>query len=266
MLNNTFKGNRFLLLSRQQFIHHHKLMWQALVAYMGIIFIVLNFIQLLNERRPLNPDTFLGFLIGFVGVFGLLLFGHSFPAFRSKESTINYLMLPGSLLEKFLFELLSRIGIIILLLPMLYWFTFHLQGYLFAAFSDIIFEPVWWQDLKNLDITVQVLGNQNQLVRSLLFGSLIFLVYTTSFTGSAMFSKQPLIKTLFAVAIILLCYFGYSYLVVFSLGVGEYNPPDNLWLFPKHEFGPIWFITIASMLSSVIMLLVAYLKLKEREV
>ena len=145
MSNNIFSARRFGLLCRQYVIHNTEFLLLSMVAYVGEIFIVLSMVQLGNGLRPHNLENFQGFLIGCISVFGILYAGHAFPAFRSKESTINYLMVPASALEKFGFEFLGRIGITILMLPLLYWATFHLQGYFFTMFTEHSFEPIGLQ-------------------------------------------------------------------------------------------------------------------------
>src|SRR5688500_3363704 len=114
--NNIFSSRRFRLLWKQQAVHHGEFMLLSTVAYIGVIFIILSVVQAGNGLRPHDENNFQGFLVTFIGVFGVLYAGHSFPAFRSKESTINYLMVPASALEKFLFEFINRICITIVLL------------------------------------------------------------------------------------------------------------------------------------------------------
>ena len=262
MSDNIFNIRRFSLLFRQHFIHNIQLLLLSTVAYMGVIFIVLSLIQMESGFRPNDLDVFQGSMIGFVSIFGILYIGHSFPAFRSKESTINYLMVPGSLLEKFLFELISRLGIILVILPLLYWVTFHLQGYFFTVFISNGFEPVGLQNIVRVDVS----NVDHVFWLSIVISSVVFLAFVLAFTGAATFSKQPLVKSLFSVALIILFYTGYSYLVIEHLGVGKYDPPSSLWLVPTNEAAVLQFISTAVILTIIIMLFVAYRKLKEKEV
>ena len=93
-----------------------------------------------------------------------------------------------------------------------------------------------------------------------------FLVLVLPFTGAAIFSKQPLIKSLFSIAIILMGYFGIVYIVMEPLGLGNYEVGGDLLLLPEGEKGAMRFFAIAAFTSSIVMLVVAYLKLKEKEV
>lgn len=263
MSNNTFNGKRFLLLFKQHFIHNNKLLLFSSVAYVGVIFILLSIVQMGNDLEPHDLESFRGFLIGFVAVFGILYTGYSFPAFRSKEASINYLMVPGSVLEKFLFELVSRIGLMLVLLPMLYWLTFHLQGYFFNMFARGEFLTVGFSEFTSLEFPEEV---DNVFWFGVLIVSASLLTFVLPFTGAAMFSKQPLVKTLFSVAIIIMFFSAYIYLVLEEMGVGKYNPNEKMWLVPGSESGAFQFFGTALVLTNIVMLFVAYQKLKEREV
>lgn len=263
MSNNIFSGKRFSLLCKQHFIHNTQLLLLSTVAYIGVIFIVLSVVQIGNNFQPHDVDAFQGFLIGFIAVFGVLYVGHSFPALRSKESTMNYLMVPASLLEKFIFEFISRIGIMALMLPLLYWITFHLQGYFFTIFNADIFEPVGIQYLVKINDVPKV---DYLFWIYVVSATAVLLGFVLSFTGAAMFTKQPLVKTLFSVAVIIMFYLGYGYIVVVHLGVEKYNPPESMYLLPLDEAGVLKFVSAALILANVLMLFVAYRKLKEREV
>ena len=81
-----------------------------------------------------------------------------------------------------------------------------------------------------------------------------------------MFTKQPLVKSLFAVALVVMFFGGYSYLIVEYVGVGRYNPPDTMFLIPMDEQRGLTFFTLVLFAAAAVMLFVAYRKLKEREV
>lgn len=259
MSNNIFSAKRFQLLWKQHFLHNAQFLLLSVGAYVGVIFIVLSLVQVGNGLQPHQFENFQAFLMTFVTVFGILYVGHSFPAFRSKESTISYLMLPASPFEKFLFEFVSRIGIILVTLPLLFWVTFHVQGYFFTIFTDQIFESIGVQYLVKIDDDVP------GLVYCLTASGVSF-VLSLAFTGAAMFTKQPLVKSLFAVAIVLMFFGGYSYIIVEHVGVGRYNPPDTMFLIPMNEEQGLTFFTLVLFAAAAVMFFVAYRKLKEREV
>ena len=261
MSTNRFNSTRFWLLFKQHFLHHSQYLLLSVGAYVGVIFIVLSFAQI-NELQPHNAIHFQELMAVLVPMFGILYVGHSFPAFRSKESTIHYLMIPASALEKFAFEFVSRIGITLLALPVLFWITFHLQGYFFSMFTGSAFEPVsihylvWIEDLPN---------DYQFVIYALITGGILFAL-SLAFTGAAMFTKQPLIKTLSSVGLIMLFFVGYSYIVIEPLGLGNYHPPEPMWLLPLQEYSALKVVAVALYAGAVLMLFIAYRKLKEREV
>lgn len=261
MSNNIFSWKRFALLWKQHFIQNGQLLMLSTVAYVGVIFIVLSVAQLASDLEPHNLGSFQVFLVGFVTVFGVLWVGHSFPAFRGKESTISYLMVPASVPEKFLFELASRIGLMILVLPILYWTTFHVQGYLFTMFTEKSFDAVGVQYLLKIDVQPEDAPYVYTITTA---GSVLALVLV--FAGSAMFTKQPLVKSLFSVAVVILFYVLYTYVVLSHLGLEEYNPPEAMILLPDDEAVAFKLVSAGLIGTIAVMLFVAYRKLKEREV
>jgi hypothetical protein len=261
MSSNIFSGKRLQLLFRQHFIHHSQFLLLSAVAYIGVIFIVLSIVQVGNELQPHGVDNFQGFLVGFVTVFGILYVGHSFPAFRAKESTIHYLMTPASALEKFIFEFVNRILIMLLVLPLLYWLTFNLHGYFFHAFTEKVFQPIGPRYLVELGAPPEY----HFLIYSLISGGVLFAL-SLAFTGAAMFTKQPLVKSLFAVALAVMFFGGYCFIIIEPLGLGRYNPPDRMMLVPLQEDRALVTVSVVFFAASLIMLFVAFRKLKEREV
>lgn len=262
MSNNTFSTKRFALLWKQHVFQNTDFILLATGAYVGVIFIILSIAQLGNGLRPHDHNSFQGFLIGFVSVFGVLYAGHAFPAFRTKESTITYIMVPASALEKFVFEFTNRICITILLLPLLYWATFHLQGYVFTIFANEEFQPIGPHYL----VAIGVNEPDYAILIYTLITSGILLALVLAFTGASMFNKQPLVKSLFAVAVVAAFFTGYSYIVIEELGVGRYNPPENMVLLAMGEFEILRQVSIVLIMTIVVMLIVAFRKLKEREV
>jgi len=261
MSNNTFSQKRFTMLFKQHFIHNAQFLLFSVGAYVGVVFIVLSIVQVANRLQPHDLQFFQGFLMAFVPIFAILYVGHAFPAFRSKESTIHYLMIPASVLEKFLFELISRIGLVLIILPVLFWCTFNLQGYIFAIFTTDTFESIGLQHTVLLDVPEKY----RALLYALITGGALFAL-SLAFAGSAMFDKQPLVKTLFALAVIVMLFVGYSYVVVEHLGVGRYNPPAEMMLIPNDEPEAMRAIALALFGGTIVMLVVTYRKIKEREV
>lgn len=131
-----------------------------------------------------------------------------------------------------------------------------------ALFTEHVFESIGFQQFTQMD-DVEVEGI---FWLSIMIGSMVLLGFVLAFTGAAMFSKQPLVKTMFAVAVIMMVYIGFTFIAIELLGVGNYNPTDSMWLMPKGDVGVFQFFGTALILANIVMLFVAYRKLKEREV
>jgi len=264
MSSNIFNFKRFLMLAKQHYIQNQKLLLFASVAYVGVIFLLLTIVQMSNDREPHDLEMFRGFIVGFVAVFGILYTGYSFPAFRSKENTINYLMVPASVLEKFLFEFVTRLSIVLILLPGLFWLTFHFQGYFFNLFTPEKFESIGFGMATDFELPDQIQEFQSWFMTMII--ALVMLGFVLPFTGGAMFSKQPLVKTLFAVALIVIFYVTVTYILLEPMGFGQYQPNERLWLMPHSEKGAMQFFGTLAIIGNLVILFVAYRKLKEREV
>ncbi|MEP5611791.1 MAG: hypothetical protein ABJP45_06045 [Cyclobacteriaceae bacterium] len=261
--NNTFKWSRFKLLFKQAAIHNSKMMLYSSVGFCGVVFMILVLSQLGNDFRPHDTDMFLGSLAGFVAIFGILYSGYSFPAFRNKENTTSYLTVPASTFEKFLFEFSSRIMLMLIVLPFLFWLTFNLEGYVFNLFGGPRFDPVGFSDLiktppPEVDIPFWTFTFATAAT---------FLIFVLPFTGAAMFSKQPLVKTLFSIALVIAFFVTYAYIVIEPLGLGDYDVDNSImWLVPRSESGALKLATFLAVVANLTMLSVAYFKLKEKEV
>ncbi len=261
--NNTFDFRRFGLLFRQYLIHNHKTLVYSLVGYSGVVFMVLFIAQLGSEGQPNGIGTFLPMLVAAVITFGLLHAGYSFPAFRSREKSFGYLTLPASSLEKFLFELVTRVALLLIVLPLLYWLMFNVQGWVFELFSrKTEFTSIGMSDFRAMDISPV---NERPWLQVVIIGGAL-LTFVLPFTGAAMFNKQPLVKTIFAVALIFLFYFGMAYIIIEPLGLHNYRVDESMWLVPNNDSQITTLFGVLMIAANLVMITVAYLKLKEKEV
>lgn len=261
-ISNTFNWKRFLLVCKQNLINNQKLMVFASIGYIGVILIVLTVAQAGNDFQPLGVEVFLQMMVTFLAIFGILYIGYSFPSMRNKESSISYLTMPASAFEKLLFEFLNRIVLSIILLPLLFWLAFNVHGIVFELGAKGPFNVIGLSDILAVDIS----PIDEQFWAKALIISCSLLVLVLPFTGAAIFSKQPLIKSLFSVAVLLMGYFAIVYVVMEPLGLGEYEVNGDLLLLPDGDDSVMRFFSIIAFISTLVMLVVAYLKLKEKEV
>src|SRR5690606_19233305 len=128
-ISDTFNITRFGLLVKQHLIHNHRMLLISIVGFCGGLFMLLLIIQAMNQFDSWSQDAYYGTFITIFIATALLYAGTSFPSLRSREKSYSYLLNPASTLEKFLFELISRIVLFIILIPLLYWVVFHVEGY-----------------------------------------------------------------------------------------------------------------------------------------
>lgn len=260
--NNTFNITRFGLLFRQNLIHHYKLNSLSLVAFCGGLFMLLLIIQFFDGFQPQTLQTFqVLLLILFFGT-GIICAGTAFPGFRTKEKSLNYLMNPASALEKFLMEFLSRVLLFILVIPFIYWAVYNVEGYLVKMiYPTFSFESQMPFSLPSMHLESE--SFMRWVYTLVISGTL--LVFVIPFTGATIFVKNPLIKTLFGVALIFFFNFFIFYLFI------------EVFLFKEfHPSGPILFISegedavvagaIAGIAMNLAFISAAYFKLKEKEV
>ena len=230
-INNTFQFKRFMLLYRQQMLQNSRLLIFGTIGYCGVILIILTLATFENQFRTLDPQIFFP-IMAFLSIsFGVLYNGYAFPALRNKESTISYMTLPASTLEKFLLEFINRIMLSILVLPILYWIMYNTSGYFMSLVLPLV-------DYEFVGVTVLKgeLGNMVDKPKVIaVFVSIYILFMVLPFTGASFFSKQPLIKTLFSLATIVIAYICMIYVVVEPLGLKNYMIDDDIALIPTED-------------------------------
>jgi hypothetical protein len=256
------------MLCKQSVVVYKKTMIMAITGFAGILFILLLLFQSMNHFKwdiYNYLDTF--FFLFFV--LGLIYISLSFPAFRSKEKSISYLLLPTSTWEKYVFEILTRIILFIVFIPLIFWVIANLEAHFFNRFFPS--HPSYQFSLS--DAYKRLTGPENIKNFS---GSAFWIKYgfiqlglfafIFSFAGGSHFSKSPLLKTIFTFSILIGGYFLLCYLLYKGLNLKGYNPPDNKILFVDVKTNP-WIITSIGMtLINLTFLTFSFFSLKEREV
>jgi len=260
--NHSFSMQRFFLLCKQSLIINKKLIIIALVGFVGTLFIALMLFQSAsaNDFKGWNLDDYIVlFFFLFFGL-GIICTSLSFPAFRSKEKSMAFLMLPSSSSEKYVFEILTRLVVFILLMPLLYWAVANIEGaimhYYYPEFEHykFSFEEAYYK-ITNSD------RNNYRLIFMVVQGGLFAFIF--SFAGASYFSKSPLLKTLFTFSVIVAGYALLSILLFKSLNISEYQSGRNVFHMDKDDaliFGAIGLTVI-----NLSLLAVSWFNLKEKE-
>jgi len=260
--NNMFSFKRFIALFKQSLIINKKTIAISIAGISGTLFVLLMVFQKLdNFEYWTNENYFSVFLVFFFSL-GIIYSSLSFPAFRSKEKSITYLTLPISASEKFIFELLTRIVLFILFMPMLFWVIANIEGrivhYYIPEFINYKFS--FSQALTEIN------NNQPISIWSKLFvvQSGLF-VFIAVFTGACYFRRLPLIKTLFAFSTIVIAYLLFIYLIFKGLNLKDYRPSEQVF-FIKNQDDIIALWALGLTVVNIVLIAVAWFRLKEKEV
>jgi hypothetical protein len=261
--NNTLNFTRCALLFKQNVAHNHRLILTSLIGFCGGVFMLLLIIQFTEGFQPVLLKKYYGmFLIVFFTT-AIICAGTAFPAFRSKDRSFNYLMNPASLFEKFLWEFVGRILVFMVIVPVLYWAVYNLEGSVVQMFSPAFTFESQLSYFPPSDIHI---GPERIECIYALMISCSLLMFTIPFAGAATFDKNPLIKTLFSVAAI---FFFNLFLVYFFLNILElrqYHQRSNRILFMANAGDVIITTLIVTILMNAAFISVAFFKLKEKEV
>jgi hypothetical protein len=267
--NDYFSAGRFLMLCKQNIVMYKKTMIMAITGFAGILFILLLLFQSKNHFRDWSIGSCLNMFFFLFFVLGLIYTSLSFPAFRSKEKSISYLLLPASTLEKYVFEIVSRIILFMVIMPLLFWLIANLEGYFINRF--VPFHPDYqfsfvqaYEELTSSRVINNFSGDPFLVKYG--FIQLGLFVFIFSFGGASYFSKSPLLKTVFTFSILVLGYVLFGYLLYKGLNLKGYNSPDHKLLGMDTRTNP-WIITsVAFTTFNLTFLTFSFFSLKEKEV
>jgi hypothetical protein len=230
-----------------------KFTFVGLITLFGFFSVILFFSALNNANAWEKMNTF--YIAGFI-ISGMFISGMAFTNFRSKEKTMNYLMLPASTLEKFISELLIT-TIVFAIAYTIIFYAFNTATYLLGSMYGF---PVDFVSLSDMHI---------------LEGFMYYVIFQSIFlAGSATFRKVPLFFTsftLFVAAIAILIFT----VIITTLFKGEFenlafnNFNINSNTFPEMDIENHYLVLIPKYmfyyLTAPVFWLVTYFKLKEKE-
>lgn len=237
----------------------------SFIISLFLVLLIFDLFFILQEYNRFNlqdyqPLFLLTFIIGLV-----IVVGTSFPLLRDKKSTINYLMLPASIFEKFLIQFVIRILCFMVLFVPVFWLDFKLADSIYNLFewknyveiaSFELFAPFKYKSISTIDLIATICG--------------LFSIATFLFAGATYFSKKVLPKTFFSFALFVGLVF-----VSFVLGTFVFYPEKfhivNQPVFvedykvSKDLYNAQLYCYVIAMVSSLFLLPLSYFKLKEKE-
>jgi len=259
--NNLFSFQRFVGLFRQSLIINRWQIGISIVGFSGLTFLLLIILQSQNMYGWGNRHYANVFMVLFLTA-GFFYSGFSFPAFREKERSTAYLLLPASVTEKFLFEFLTRIVLFVILVPLLFWAVANLEGAILHSIRPEIQGYRFsfleaWQDIAQ--------GNDNAGWIHLLVVQACLLAFTLPFAGASHFSKSPIFKILFTLSIVAAGYVLLIFLSTEILNIQAYTPANDTVLFINNDRDILIAISISLIVINLSMLAIAWFKFKEKE-
>lgn len=261
-MNNTLSIKRIGLLYRQHFFLYRNKLLLSVVASAGLIIGFHTFIHTSNYPH-LSGGGFQtqfhlnSFAIAML-ISCLLWCGSAFTEFRAKEKRMSYLITPVSSIEKYTFEALNRIILLIIVFPIIYWLSTNLVTTIFHTFTGD-YEDYLFTYRKIFPVKF------SRLELALLF-SLALFMFTVPFTGASHFQKLPLIKTIVVLTVVIALFAGYIALVMEGLDLKEYLPRNNRVLFMRNEDDAKLAGLIAAIIGNIVLLVISYFNVKEKEV
>ncbi|HEY3370909.1 MAG TPA: hypothetical protein VGK10_08685 [Prolixibacteraceae bacterium] len=254
--NKYFSLGRFAQLLRNDWLINQKSYLYTLVG-MSIVVYAITYLSMI---RPVNfPFTnyiplFIFYMLG-IGA----IIGSAFPVLKDHIKTTNYLMLPGSMFEKFMVQIFVRMVLLIPLSLFIFWIGVHLakvtavhEGQMIADFT---FSELFGHIIK--------LRDQFLIIVS------IFSMATLLFAGSVYFNRFSLVKTsivfFLMIGIVVLTFVLFSHLFYpaethgFHIQLQNYKITEDLYNTQLAGY-------LLGALSWLFFLPLAYFKLKEKEV
>ena len=260
---NSFSFHRLILLFKHSLVINKRRFTMAVSAFSGFLFLSLFFAQSVHDYTNWGNKDYLSTFISIFVSLGIAFSAFAFPAFRSKEKSMAYLLLPATNGEKFVFELLFRIVAFIILMPLLFWTVANLEGtvihYFFPKLTNYKFSfgEGFLQIVKDgkFEFWALILT-----IQGILFG------FIAPFAGAGYFSKSPLLKTILTFSIINLSYFLFIFLLVKGFNLEHFHSMENSLFSMKDSQRVIIQLATGMTIINLTLLSFAWFTLKEKEV
>lgn len=252
--NQTFSMKRFGKYALTRLKMDYKNLLSMAVKAFALLFLILFIMININQGNwySLHWDPTIVISSFLAGVFYLQ---KAFPMLRKKEKMLGFYLTPASILEKYIYELLEKMGLFLLLFPVLFLATANLaiesilsvRSYL-GLFSKI--------DSLSINYTSQLFSPG--VIKQIM--SAMFLLFSLVFVATTIFRKYAVIK----IAALLVFY------ILLSVTYANFLAAENTWFFvyiQNMELNTRRLVFSATMLIvALIALLYGYFRIKEKEV
>jgi hypothetical protein len=271
-MNNTFDFNRFSLLVKRQWVENKKLFLMASFALFGLGIIAYSLSTNWNNGQISEAIQVLFFMVGLFFV-GTSFTNYIFKDFSDKNSTTHFLMTPSSHLEK----LLSGCVYSFVVFPIVFAAIYFLIDYFFVGFANSVHQDLVAKNLihdnswKENTLWIEQLSEKSKSFLQPLIGMWL-MAQSATIIGTLMFTRWAYIKTAFiSMAFIIALGFLTNYIFDFMIGRLDEQATaktHNFYLLIKPTKDMLMDITIICLkyVFTPILLLIAYFKLKEKQV
>lgn len=273
---SDFSFVRIGKLIRLEFLLHRR---YYLMLAIGTFLFTLVFMLFVWYKNAANGSQwiwergdYVGVFLGFKVLVFSLVIAQSFKELRCKSASEFYLLLPSSILEKLVSQFVFLICLAELVLPYIFWCAIQTAQLIWAGLVKGIDGSSGVSDINFFELTLLTPGmrDQNWAVILLIYG-FISLVISLLFSGSLFFGKWNVVLTPLSTFIF------YLILATTSFGLSQllFEKDESVWSFRFSVDQPEIFTDVPLMILLIIFLLyaasalsyvVAYFKLKEREV
>ncbi|TAJ11680.1 hypothetical protein DMA11_15935 [Marinilabiliaceae bacterium JC017] len=253
-MNQIFSFSRFVKLATYYFsIQKRRFLLIIGGAFVALFLFLLGVLVRKNNWDGIDWAAMF-YLIGFMGA--TLYIGTAFSYLRKKETTVNMLMVPASVFEKYLLEFFNRIVMFVLLYPVLFILT---RRFAVAVANFLKEGPA--MAVSSLSELFKM--PSDDMVLPFIF--VVILGVLVVFAGTAAIRKYPLIKTLIFVGVVFIACVGYFYLILEKMNLAQGIAYVFESIFHDQDtFFASLYVIIGS--SSLLSLVYGFFKLKEKEV
>ena len=222
-----------------------------------------NMIRSVNTTKQNYTICFVVFMIA-VGV----VIGTAFPDLSDKIKKSNYLLNPGSTLEKLLIQFLIRIGFFVPIALGIFWIAIRLAKASLVPDESGLFDPAiipYFEYRSLISHPTKGLWDTWQIL-FMIFGLFSYGIYL--FAGATYFKRYAFVKTVISSVIIFLASMSFSVLlshIFYSQETHGFSIKLKDYAVTKHLDSTMVFILSLALFSWMFFLAIGYFKLKEKE-
>lgn len=270
--NNYFNVKRFSRLLKQDLLINRTKYLLTIVGLGFVTYLLLYWFLNSNKDNMIQNQYFIiqnyGMCLGFYMVAVGVVVGTAFPDLADKIKTSNYLLNPGSTLEKVMLQFLLRIGVFIPIALGLFWIAIRLaKGSLTPGDSGLDPSLIPYFEFRLL-VTRYYTNELYDIwqILFMIFGLFSYGVYL--FAGATYFKRHALVKTVIVSGIVL------ASSVLFSILLSHIFYPQETHGFSmklknfavtEHLNSSMIFMLWLALFSWLFFLPITYFKLKEKE-